>query len=168
MLLAGGAAAGSVRSAADRGAARCAGVLHGAAGRRPGGDGRRWRLRLWAAASGRADTDFTAKLVDVAPDGYPRNLCDGIVRARYRNGTDQPTPVRPGEPIEYIIAVGPTSNVFLAGHRVRLEISSSNFPRYDRNPNTGNADGAPRAGAAGKLLFRDTAHASHVLLPVVA
>ena len=109
-------------------------------------------VRLWAATSA-ADTDFTAKLVDVTPDGYARNLCDGIVRARYRHGADRPEPVRPGEPVEYTIAVGPTSNVFLAGHRIRLEISSSNFPRYDRNPNTGAADGAPRAAL--QTVFHD-------------
>ncbi len=121
-------------------------------------------VHLWAATSA-ADTDFTAKLVDVTPDGYARNLCDGIVRARYRHGADQPEPVNPGEPVEYTVAVGPTSNVFLAGHRIRLEISSSNFPRYDRNPNTGAADGAPRAAL--QTIFHDAARPSYLLLPVI-
>jgi hypothetical protein len=127
-------------------------------------------VRLWAATSA-TDTDFTAKLVDVAPDGYARNLCDGIVRARYRNGAERPAPVQPGEPVEYTIAIGPTSNVFLQGHRVRLEISSSNFPRYDRNPNTGGPDGAVLARvaprAALQTVFHDATRPSCVVLPVV-
>lgn len=83
------------------------------------------------------DTDFTAKLVDVFPDGYARNLTDGILRLRYRNSLEAPEPVKPGEIYRVRIDAGVTANVFLKGHRIRVEISSSNFPRFDRNPNTG-------------------------------
>ena len=101
------------------------------------------------------DTDFTAKLVDVFPDGLARNLTDGILRARYRESLENPKLMTPGEVYRMTIDAGVTSNVFRAGHRIRVEISSSNFPRFDRNPNTGapasgrernaesNADGVP-------------------------
>ena len=91
---------------------------------------------LYIATSAR-DTDFTAKLVDVFPDGYARNLTDGILRLRYRNSLDAPELAKQGEIYRITIDAGVTSNVFLKGHRIRLEISSSNFPRFDRNPNTG-------------------------------
>ena len=80
------------------------------------------------------DTDWTAKLVDVFPDGHAINLNNGIVRARYRNSLERASPVTPGEIYKYVINVWPTSNVFLPGHQIRLEVSSSNFPHYDRNP----------------------------------
>ncbi|CAI7999492.1 Cocaine esterase [Geodia barretti] len=87
-------------------------------------------VTLFAATSG-ADTDFTAKLVDVEPCGAARSLVDGIMRGRYRKGTDAAVPVTPGAVEEYTIDLVATSNVFKAGHRLRLEISSSNFPRVD-------------------------------------
>ena len=93
------------------------------------------------AASSAPDTDWTAKLVDVAPCGYARNLTDGILRARYRDSMREGTPITPGEVIEYEVDLWATSNTFLAGHRIRLEVSSSNFPRFDRNPNTGEQPG---------------------------
>lgn len=89
------------------------------------------------AASTAPDTDFTAKLVDVEPCGFARNLNDGIIRARYRRSMREPEPIVPGEVVEYEIDLVGTSNLFRAGHRIRVEISSSNFPRFDRNPNTG-------------------------------
>ena len=85
------------------------------------------------------DTDFTAKLVDVFPDGQTRNLCDGILRLRYRASLRKPELAKPGEIYTITIPAGVTSNVFKSGHRIRLEVSSSNFPRFDRNPNTGRA-----------------------------
>ena len=91
---------------------------------------------LYVATSAR-DTDFTAKLVDVFPDGYARNLTDGILRLRYRDSLEQPEPAKPGEVYRITVDAGVTGNAFLRGHRIRLEISSSNFPRFDRNPNTG-------------------------------
>ena len=107
------------------------------------------------ASSSAPDTDFTAKLVDVYPDGRALNLTDGILRTRYRESLETPKLMTPGEVYRLTIDAGVTSNVFRAGHRIRLEISSSNFPRFDRNPNTGslvanekalaksNADGVP-------------------------
>jgi putative CocE/NonD family hydrolase len=83
------------------------------------------------------DTDFTAKLVDAAPDGPARILTDGILRLRYREGIERAVPYRPGTVVEVEIDMGHTAHEFPAGHAVRLEVSSSNFPRYDRNLNTG-------------------------------
>ena len=94
------------------------------------------KLFLWAASSAR-DTDFTGKLVDVHPDGKAYNLCDGILRAQYRNGMDKPTLLEPGKATRFEIDLWVTSNLFRHGHRIRLEVSSSNFPRFDRNPNSG-------------------------------
>src|SRR5207237_8382578 len=93
-------------------------------------------VELYASSSA-VDTDFTAKLVDVRPDGYAQNLTDGILRARYRNSQEKPGLMQPGNIYKFTIDVWATSNVFLSGHRLRLEISSSNFPRFDRNLNTG-------------------------------
>src|SRR5207249_7259924 len=83
------------------------------------------------------DTDFTAKLVDVRPDGYAQNLADGILRARYRESRSRPSLLTPGKTYELMIDLWATSHVFLPGHSIRVEISSSNFPRFDRNLNTG-------------------------------
>jgi putative CocE/NonD family hydrolase len=125
------------------------------------------RLTLWAATSA-ADTDFTAKLVDVAPSGERRNLCDGIIRARYRLGTDMARPITPGEPTEYVIDLWSTSNLFRAGHRIAVEVSSSNFPRFDRNLNTGNAIATDtEIRPALQTIFHDAAHPSRLLLPIV-
>jgi putative CocE/NonD family hydrolase len=114
------------------------------------------------------DTDFTAKLVDVFPDGYARNLCDGILRLRYRNGLESAKLARPGEVYAITIQAGVTSNLFRAGHRIRLEISSSNFPRFDRNPNTGTLVADERLSkTARQTVYYGGSHASHVLLPIV-
>ncbi|MGC9359861.1 MAG: CocE/NonD family hydrolase [Anaerolineae bacterium] len=124
------------------------------------------RVILYAATSA-VDTDWTAKLVDVEPCGYARNLCDGIVRARFHDPLD-PALVSPGEIVRYEIALGPTSNLFLPGHAIRVEISSSNFPRFDRNLNTGQ-DSAISAEmvAAQQAVYHDAECRSCVLLPVV-
>lgn len=87
------------------------------------------------AASSAPDTDFTATVVDVEPDGYCAPIADGIIRARYRDGMDTPTFLQPGEVTEFHIDLRATAHTFQVGHRIRLEISSSDFPRYDRNPN---------------------------------
>jgi len=124
-------------------------------------------VHLWVVSTA-PDTDFTAKLVDVAPDGTPFNLCDGIIRARYRDGFVTPKPLQPATPVELRIDLAGTSNLFKAGHRIRLEVSSSNFPRFDRNPNTGEliaTDAAPVV--AMNTVFHDAARPSHVLLYVV-
>ena len=124
-------------------------------------------LVLWATSTA-PDTDFTAKLVDVAPDGVARTLTDGILRARYRNGKTTPELLTPGVPVELRLDLLATSNVFLSGHRIRLEISSSNFPRFDRNPNTGAAFGTDAdLRTAEQSVFHDSRRASYLLLPVV-
>lgn len=125
------------------------------------------RVVLYASTTA-PDTDFTAKLVDVFPDGVARNLTDGILRLRYRKSLEKPELAEPGKVYKLTIDAGVTSNVFLKGHRIRLEISSSNFPRFDRNPNTG----APvadetRLRKALQTIYHDKERPSHVLLPVV-
>ena len=124
-------------------------------------------VTLHAASSAR-DTDFTAKLVDVRPDGYAQNLADGIARARYRNSRETPSLLAPGEVSRLTIDLWATSHVFLPGHRLRLEISSSNFPRFDRNLNTGEDQATgTRTQAAHQTVFHDGRYPSHIVLPVV-
>ena len=124
-------------------------------------------LALWAATTA-PDTDFAAKLVDIFPDGHARNLTDGVLRARYRLGTDTPWPIVPGEPHEYAIDLCATSNLFRAGHRIGLEVASSNFPRFDRNPQTGHAFGADsELRPAMQTVFHDREHPSRLVLPIV-
>jgi uncharacterized protein len=122
---------------------------------------------LYAATSAR-DTDFTAKLVDVRPDGYAHNLADGIARARYRESRERPTLLTPGEVYRFTIDLWATSHVFLPGHRVRVEISSSNFPRFDRNLNTGEEQATGRQWqTALQTVFHDPRYPSHIVLPVI-
>lgn len=94
------------------------------------------KVVLWTVTDA-PDTDFTAKLVDVQPVGAPVSVCDGIIRARFRDSLSEPTPVPEGEPVRYEIDLASTAIAFEPGHRIRLEVSSSNFPRFDANPNTG-------------------------------
>jgi putative CocE/NonD family hydrolase len=124
-------------------------------------------LKLWAETTA-LDTDFTGKLVDVFPDGTVRNLTDGIVRARYRKGTDKAVLLRPGELVEYTIDLWATSNVFKVGHRIGLEVASSNFPRFDRNLNTG-GDFATETEMkpAVQTIHHDAEHPSRLILPVI-
>jgi putative CocE/NonD family hydrolase len=120
------------------------------------------------AASSAPDTDFTAKLVDVRPDGYCQNLTDGIVRARYRDSRVSPAPLTPDQVSRFTIDLWATSHVFLPGHRIRLEISSSNFPRFDRNLNTGGDQATgTRWQIARQTIFHDSRYPSHVMLPVI-
>lgn len=124
-------------------------------------------LTLWATTSA-PSTDWTAKLVDVAPDGFARNVTDGILRTGYRPAGRSHPETPDGRPREYRIDAGATSNVFKAGHRIRLEISSSNFPRFDRNPNTGLAPATDaRLARAVQHVFHDRDHPSRVTLPVI-
>jgi len=120
------------------------------------------------AATSAQDTDFTAKLVDVFPDGVARNLTDGVLRLRYRESLEKPVLATPGQTYEIRIDAGVTSNVFGKEHRIRLEISSSNFPRFDRNPNTGRpiADETELRKAT-QTVYHDRARPSYVLLPIV-
>jgi putative CocE/NonD family hydrolase len=129
-------------------------------------------MHLWASSSA-VDTDFTAKLIDVYPpddenpDGLAINLTDSILRARYRNGFEKPELLEPGKPYEFVFQLYPTSNIFKKGHRIRLDVSSSNWPRFDVNPNTGGPLGLEqRYNLAHQAVYHDAAHPSHVLLPV--
>jgi putative CocE/NonD family hydrolase len=125
------------------------------------------RVKLFAATTA-VDTDFVAKLTDVSPDGASRILAEGVLRARFREGYEAPRPVEPGTVNEYGIDLVATANVFLPGHRVRLVVTSSSFPRFDRNPNTGGplgADGPEDLVAARQTIFHDRARPSHILLP---
>jgi putative CocE/NonD family hydrolase len=131
-------------------------------------------VRLWASSDG-PDTDFTAKLVDVwppsadFPDGVALNIGDGIVRARYRDSVTAPAFLEPGKPCELEITLYPTALVFGAGHRIRVDISSSNFPRFDVNPNTGEPLNAnTRWRTATNTVFHDADHPSRIILPLVA
>lgn len=122
---------------------------------------------LWVSSSAR-DTDFTVKLVDVFPDGTARLLTDGILRARYRKSRTHLELLQPNTPTELTINAGVTSNVFNAGHRIRVEVSSSNFPRWDRNPNTGGAFGEEtQLKQAAQTVFHDNERPSRVVLPIV-
>ena len=124
-------------------------------------------LDLYASSSA-VDTDFTAKLVDVGPDGIARNLTEGILRARYRESTSEAKPIVPGQVYEYKIDLWSTSNVFLKGHKIRLEVSSSNFPRFDRNLNTGKDASTDSAFVkATNTILHDPAHPSALILPIV-
>ena len=127
------------------------------------------KVYLWAISSA-PDTDFVARLVDVHPDGYAQNLTDGIIRARYRNTPlgGEASLIEPGKANEYEIDLWSTSNVFRAGHRIRLDVTSSNFPRWDRNPNTGHAFGADaELATAHQTILHDQEHPSYIVLPVV-
>ncbi|MFJ9779877.1 CocE/NonD family hydrolase [Amycolatopsis sp. NPDC101161] len=116
------------------------------------------------------DTDFTGKLVDVHPDGRAILLCEGIQRVRYRESLTEPAPLAPGTVAELTLDLGVTANVFRPGHRIRLEVSSSNFPRYDRNTNTGATiatDGADAVVVAVNHVLHGPAHPSRLILPVI-
>jgi uncharacterized protein len=122
------------------------------------------------ASSSALDTDFTAKLVDVAPDGTAHNLADGILRARYRDSLSEPVLLEPGTVYELRIDLVATANVFAAGHRIRLDVSSSNFPRFDRNTNTGGTiaeDGIDDVVQAVNRVHHTRAHPSRLVLPVI-
>jgi uncharacterized protein len=126
-------------------------------------------LVLFAASSAR-DTDFTGKLIDVFPDGRALILTDGILRARYRSSTAQPAPLEPGRAYELHIDLVATANRFKAGHCIRLEVSSSNFPRFDRNTNTGGPIAEESEAdfiVATNLIFHDQARPSHLILPII-
>jgi uncharacterized protein len=124
---------------------------------------------LYAATSA-VDTDFTVRLCDVTPDGRSINVQEGIIRARYRNSTDSPVQVTPHEIYEYRIHLGDTANVFGAGHRIRVQVTSSDFPQWDRNLNTGGVlgmEGAAQARVATQIILHEGDYASHITLPVM-
>ena len=130
-------------------------------------------VKLWAASNA-ADTDFTAKLIDVYPPnhdfpaGVDLNVGDSIVRGRYRNSIEHAEVMKPGEVYPFTIEMYPTSLVFAKGHRIRVDLSSSNFPRFDVNPNTGEPLNDNRRWAiAVNTIYHDAQHPSHILLPVI-
>jgi putative CocE/NonD family hydrolase len=130
-------------------------------------------VKLWISSSA-VDTDFTAKLVDVYPPnadypaGYHLNLSDSIIRCRYRAGWDHEELMTPGEIYPVQISLAPTSNLFKAGHRIRLDVSSSNFPRFDLNPNTGEPIGRhTHHTTAHNTVHYGSGYPSHVVLPLI-
>lgn len=130
-------------------------------------------VKLWISSSA-LDTDFTAKLLDVYPPsrdyphGYHMNLADSILRVRYRNSWEKEELLKPGEVAAIEIPLSPTSNLFKAGHRIRIDISSSNFPRFDLNPNTGEPMGRhTHTVVAHNVVYLDRARPSQVVLPVI-
>ena len=125
-------------------------------------------LRLWASSSA-PDTDFTAKLIDVHPNGMAVNLTYGILRTSYRDGYEEPTLINPGVPYELAIKMKPTGILFKEGHRIRLDVSSSDFPNFDRNHNTG-ADfwSDAELRVAHQTVFHDRERPSRLVLPVGA
>ena len=124
-------------------------------------------LTLYASSSA-TDTDFTSTLVDVHPDGAAIILCEGILRARFQESIERPVLMEPGTVYELRIDMWETSIVFKAGHRIRLEVSSSNFPRFDRNPNTGHQPGLDaEMRVADQTVYHDATRPSHLTLPVI-
>ncbi len=125
-------------------------------------------VKLFAASSA-PDTDFIARLIDVYPDGTAYNLCEGIIRARFRESIwEPPRLLTPGKVYEYTIELLPTSNVFKKGHSIRVHITSSNFPLYDRNPNTGHEQGMDaELQIAEQTVHHHRKYPSHILLPII-
>jgi len=125
------------------------------------------RLRVFVSSEA-ADFDVTAKLMDVRPDGRAFNLAEGIRRVRYRNGTDRAELLPVGEIAEVEVDLIATANLFRVGHRIRLEVAASNWPRFDANPQTGDApDAGSEPRAARHTVHHDAAHPSRLVLPVV-
>ena len=125
------------------------------------------RLKLYAATDG-PDTDWMIKLIDVYPDGYAMPISEGILRARFREGLDKVKLLTPNQVYEYDIELTGTANVFLPGHRIRLDITSSNFPQFDRNPNTGEPLGSSsKVRVAQQTVYHGGTRMSHLVIPVV-
>ena len=131
------------------------------------------KVELWASSSA-VDTDFTAKLIDVYPpnedypNGYAMNLSDSIIRGRYRDSFERSELLEPGQVYKFTIQLYPTSNLFKKGHRIRLDISSSNWPRFDKNPNTGEPLGLNTSSmAATNTIYHDKNHQSLITLPLI-
>ena len=124
-------------------------------------------VHLWAESTS-PDTDFTAKLTAVQPDGRVINLNDGILRTPFRDSLSDPTPTTPGRPYEYQIHIWPTSYEFRAGELIRLEISSSDYPQFAPNPNTGAPFGTDtNINTATQTILHDGQHPSSVTLPLI-
>jgi putative CocE/NonD family hydrolase len=121
-----------------------------------------------SAASSARDTDFMVKILDLWPDGFVQRLNDGMVRARFRNGWERPELIEPNRVYRYDVDVWNTCQTFLPGHRLRVEVASAAFPKFDRNPNTGEALGTTtRMQAAEQTIRHDREHPSYVVIPIV-
>jgi putative CocE/NonD family hydrolase len=130
-------------------------------------------LKLWVATDG-PDADIHAKLIDLYPpsedwpDGFAMNLCEGLLRLRYRDSWEAPTLLEPGRVYAVTVAMFPCANLFKRGHRLRLDLAGSNFPHFDINPNSGEPEGSmERKRRASTRIFGDAAHPSHLVLPVI-
>ena len=124
-------------------------------------------MKLHAATDG-TDTDWMIKLADVYPNDYAMPVSEGILRARFRSGPDKMKLLTPNQSYEYEIEMTGTANVFLPGHRIRVDITSSNFPQFDRNPNTGEPFGSSsKTRIAKQTIYHGAAGMSYILLPVV-
>ena len=125
-------------------------------------------VKLWVSSTA-PDTDFTAKLVDVHPRGFDMNITDGILRCRFRDSLKEEKLMTPGQVYPVTIRMYPSSNIFKKGHRIRVDVSSSNFPRFDRNPNTGHelgVDGEADVVVAEQAVYHDAERPSALVLPV--
>ncbi len=125
------------------------------------------KIKLWASTDG-PDTDWMVKLVDVYPNGYSMNIAEGILRARYRKGLEKPELLKANEAYEFEVDLVGTANVFKPGHRIRVDITSSNFPQFDRNLNTGENGSSAKIRVAKNTVFHTGDRASAIILPVVA
>jgi hypothetical protein len=125
------------------------------------------KLQLYAASSAR-DTDFMGLLLDVWPDGFSQRLIDGMVRARFHEGMEKPSLIAPGQTYAYTLDLWNTCQTFQKGHRIRLQVASTAFPKYDRNPQTGGPLGrTTELRSAEQKIFHDSAHPSHLVLSIV-
>jgi putative CocE/NonD family hydrolase len=125
------------------------------------------KLHLFASTSTK-DTDYFVKMIDIHPNGMAINVAEGCIRTRYRKSILKSQLVTPGEIYEYLVDLAATSNVFGKGHRIRIDITSSNFPRFERNMNTGNPFGEDAVGIpAMQTIFHQPGHASCIDLPVI-
>ena len=125
------------------------------------------KLKLYASSSS-TETDFVAKLIDVYPDGTAINVAEGLLRTRYRKSLDQPKTLDPGKIYELMIDLVDTSNLFLKGHRIRLDVTSSHFPQFNRNLNTGEAFGLhQKPQAANQTIYHSNTYPSHFILPII-
>ena len=125
------------------------------------------KLKLYASSSS-TETDFVAKLIDVYPDGTAINVAEGLLRTRYRKSLDQPKKLNPGKIYELMIDLVDTSNLFLKGHRIRLDVTSSHFPQFNRNLNTGEAFGLhQKPQVANQTIYHSNTYPSHFILPII-
>nr|BAA01048.1 glutaryl 7-ACA acylase precursor [Brevibacillus laterosporus] len=125
------------------------------------------KVKLWASTNAK-DTDFAVKLTDVYPDGRSIIIQDSIIRGRYHESREKETLLEPGKIYEFTIDLGSTANIFKKGHRIRVDVSSSNYPRFDNNPNTGHKFGNDAAMKTAKnTIYHDSEHPSHIILPII-